>query len=293
MLDRLTECEEILCSQIIQLHDILRVVTNGQITPSVVSPNGINSVMDEITHKIPIDLQLGFESGFDIWHVYKYPVTTLILHDNEIHLIMKIPLTDRDISVSLIRVYDIPVPLPQNTTANSKLGIFAQYDLRASYMTISGGCIKKLTKSEYDDCIFAAGRFCTALTHMVAAEHTKSCLFALYSENDDNIQRYCSIQFSEKCLPYVKSLTELQWYIATRDRLELAITCPRKSYRQIILPPFSIFSLQQFCIGFSAQVKLFAPIKTLGSVDWKLKLIWCTGDPKLTTGFLIISVPML
>ena len=133
------------------------------------------------------------------------------------HLIMKIPLTDRDISVSLIRVYDKLVPLPQNTTANPKVGIFAQYYLRASYMAISGGYIKKLTKSEYDDCIFAAGRFCTALTHMVTAEHTESCLFALYSENDDNIQRYCSVKFSERCLPYVKSLTELQWYIATRE----------------------------------------------------------------------------
>ena len=139
-------------------------------------------------------------------------------------------------------------------------------------MAISGGYIKELTKSEYDDCIYAAGRFCTTLTHMVAAEHAESCLFALYSENDDNTQRYCSVKFSEKCLPYVKSLTELQWYIATRDRLELAITCPHKSYRQIISPPFSIFSLQEFCIGFSARVKLFTSVKTLGSVDQKLKM---------------------
>ena len=153
------------------------------------SPNEINSVMDEIAHKIPVDLQLGFESGLDIWHVYKYSVTRLILYDNQMHLIMKIPVTDRDISVSLIRVYDISVPLPHNTTANPKVGIFAQYNLRASYMAISGGYIKKLTKSEYDDCIFAAGRFSTALTHMVTAEHTESCLLALYSENDDNIQK--------------------------------------------------------------------------------------------------------
>ena len=236
------------------------------------SPNEIKSVMNEIAQKIPIDLQLGFESDFDIWHVYKYSVTTLILHGDEMHLIMKIPLTDRDISVSLVRVYDILVPLPENATTNPKVGIFAQYDLRATYMAISGGYIKELTKSEYDDCIYAAGRFCTTLTHMVAAEHAESCLFALYSGNDDNTQRYCSVKFLEKCLPYVKSLTELQWYIATRDRLELAITCPRKSYRQIISPPFSIFSLQEFCIGFSARVKLFTSIKALGSVDQKLKM---------------------
>ena len=69
--------------------------------------------MNEIAQKIPIDLQLGFENDFDIWHVYKYSLTTLILHDNEMHLIVKIPLTDRDISISLVRIYDIPVPLPE------------------------------------------------------------------------------------------------------------------------------------------------------------------------------------
>ena len=92
---------------------MLRVVTNGRKTPSVVSPNEIKSVMNEIAQKIPIDLQLGFESDFDIWHVYKYSVTMLILHDNEMHLIVKIPLADRDISISLVRIYDILVPLPE------------------------------------------------------------------------------------------------------------------------------------------------------------------------------------
>ena len=94
LLDRLTECEEIMCSQISQLHDILRVVTNGCITPSVASPKEIKSIMDEIAHKIPIDMQMGFESDFDICHVYEYSVTTLILHGNDIYLIMKIPLAD-------------------------------------------------------------------------------------------------------------------------------------------------------------------------------------------------------
>ena len=126
---------------------------------------------------------------------------------------------------------------------------------------------------------------------------TESCLFALYTEKDDNIQRYCSIKFSEKCLPYVKSLTELQWYIATRDKLELTITCPCKGYRQIISPPFSIFSLPRVLLRFwctsqtlPSHKKPYAQL--IGNLKF-LKLIWCPGDPKLTTGFLIISVPAL
>ena len=110
-------------------------------------------------------------------------------------------------------------------------------------MVVSGGYFKKLTKSEYDDCVFVAGRFCTTLTHLVAAECTESCLFSLYSEHDENIQKYCSIKFLEKQLPYVKSLTEMQWYIATKEQLELVVTCPCKSYRHIVLPPFCIFTL--------------------------------------------------
>ena len=64
---------------------------------------------------------------------------------------------------------------------------FHQYDLQTKYMAISGGYIKDLTKTEYDNCAYAAGCFCTALTHMVAVDHTESCLFALYIENDSNI----------------------------------------------------------------------------------------------------------
>ena len=48
LLDRLTKCEENLHSQIFQLDDVLGVVTNGRITTSVVSPNEIKSVMNEI-----------------------------------------------------------------------------------------------------------------------------------------------------------------------------------------------------------------------------------------------------
>ena len=153
----------------------------------------------------------------------------LILHDNEMHLIVKIPPADRDISISLVRIYDIPVPLPENATKNPKIGIFAQYDLGTTYMAILGGYIKKLTKSKFDDCVYAAGRFCTTLTHMIAAEHAGSCLFALYTKNEDSTPKYCSVKFMEKCLPYIKPLTDSQWYIATRDRLELAVTCPHKS----------------------------------------------------------------
>ena len=97
-------------------------------------------------------------------------------------------------------------------------------------MAISRGYVKELSKAEYDDCVYAAGRFCMALTHMVAVEYAESCLFALYAENDGDVHKFCSMQFLEKCLPYVKSLTDLQWYIATNDKLELAVTCPHKSY---------------------------------------------------------------
>ena len=101
----------------------------------------------------------------------------------------------------------------------------------------------------------------------------------------------------EKHLPYIKPLTDFQWYIATRDRLELVVTCPHKSYRQIIPPPFSIFSLQEFCIGFSAKVKLFAPMKALGLADQKLILFethWVSRRSNaLTIGFSITSVPVL
>ena len=76
--------------------------------------------------------------------------------------------------MSLVKSYDIPVPLTRNVTDNADKEIFAQYDLQTKHMAISGGYLKDLTKTEYDDCIYAAGCFCTALTHMVAIDHAES-----------------------------------------------------------------------------------------------------------------------
>ena len=235
LLDRLTECEMVFRSQITRLHEVFNVMIQGRITPTLVNPEDIMSVLDEIIKKIPVNLQLSFENNFNIWHVYKYSATTLILHEHEIHLVIKIPLADRDIPVSLIRAYDIPVPLSGNATDSTKRTIFTQYDLQTNYMAISGGYIKGLTKTEYDDCAYAAGHFCTALTHMVTIDHAESCLFALYEENNNNIRKFCSVRFSEKHLPYVQALTELQWYIATHDQLELAVTCPCRCYHKVLL----------------------------------------------------------
>ena len=181
LIDRLTECERIFHSQITQLHEVLRVVTHGRVAPVLISPEEIRLALNEIARKIPVDLQLSFENDFDIWHVYKYSIAILVLHEDEIHLIIKIPLADRDIPVSLIRAYGILIPLPGNVTVDSKTGIFAQYNLKTMHMAISRGYIKELSKAEYDDYVYAAGRFCMALTHMVAVEYAESCLFALYA----------------------------------------------------------------------------------------------------------------
>ena len=94
LLDRLTECEMVLRSQITRLHDVFSMMIQGRITPTLVSPEDIMSVLDEIIKKIPKHLQLSFENDFNIWHVYKYSVTTVILHEHEIHLVIKVSLAD-------------------------------------------------------------------------------------------------------------------------------------------------------------------------------------------------------
>ena len=78
------------------------------------------SVLNKIPNSILIDMQLAFEEDFDIWHVYKYSIVTLLLEN---HLIMEIPITDWDMTIKLLWVYDIPVPVSDNDTASAEIGI--------------------------------------------------------------------------------------------------------------------------------------------------------------------------
>ena len=53
LLDRLTECEMVFCSQITRLHEVFNVMVQGRITPTLVNPEDIMSVLDEIIKKMP------------------------------------------------------------------------------------------------------------------------------------------------------------------------------------------------------------------------------------------------
>ena len=57
-------------------------------TPVLISPEEIRLALNEIARKIPADLQLSLENNFNIWHVYKYSIAILVLHNDEIHLII-------------------------------------------------------------------------------------------------------------------------------------------------------------------------------------------------------------
>ena len=184
---------------------ILWVVTNGHLTPSIVDPKEMKSVLNKILNSIPIDMQLGFEENFDIWHVYTYSIATLLMQNDEIHLIMEISITDWDLTIKLIQVYDIPVPVSDNDNAHAEVGMFVQDDLSSNYLAVAWSDFRSLSKTDYEDGTFGAGRFCLELTHMVNADHSDSCIFALYTENYAIITKQCSVKFVEKHLPYVRS----------------------------------------------------------------------------------------
>ena len=44
------------------MHEVLRVVTHGRVTPVLISPEDIRLALNEIARKIPVDLQLSFEN---------------------------------------------------------------------------------------------------------------------------------------------------------------------------------------------------------------------------------------
>ena len=67
--------------------------------------------------------------------------------------------------------------------------------------------------------------------------------------------------------PIAKQLTTNdQFYVATEKKIESAIICPKRSYRQVIKPPFQIIKLEEFCKGFS-QIQIFSSPTVFGSTE--------------------------
>ena len=115
----------------------------------------------KIQKQLPPLIHLPEDPTENIWHYYKYLTVTTVSHDDNLILLLKIPLVDSDSLMILYRVYNLPI-------FNHHIGKSLMYNLEAKNFAITKDYkyITTLTDSEFLKCtcgkwIFLQLTFCS------------------------------------------------------------------------------------------------------------------------------------
>ena len=155
--------------------------------------------------KLPNNLELPRNPSNDIWYFYKTLTCITYLEDNEIRIVLKIPLMNTKQKYEVYKVHNLPMPL-HHVSAESN-NYLVKYNLETEMLMASEDRTKfsLLSESTYQMCNGYHYEFCNPETAFYQTNINKFCVMALFMQNQSDIKTLCkqSVVLDQK-LPITK-----------------------------------------------------------------------------------------
>ena len=164
---------------------------------------------------------------------------------------MRIPLIDLDSSMTLFKVYNLPI-------FNHDIGKSLKYRLEGNNLAITKDqkYFAILPESNFIRYSLAAGHFCNIDNALYYANSSTWCLPGMYSKDDNLIKKYCSLEISNITGPTVNYLDRGSWAISVDKPTQMEIRCTAHTHVKTLNPPLFFITLQPACDAFSPEIKL-------------------------------------
>ena len=91
------------------IRSYLETHITGKLTSKIIDPAHLRQELVKIQKQLPPLIHLPEDPTENIWHYYRYLTVTTVSHDDNLILLLKIPLVDSDSLMTLYRVYNLPI----------------------------------------------------------------------------------------------------------------------------------------------------------------------------------------
>ena len=174
-----------------------------------------------------------------------------MIDENQLILMIKIPLVDIDSTMTLYKTYNLPIFHPDigKPLAYEPEGSNLAFTQDRNYVTI-------LTESEFIQCTLAQGDFCSLNTALYHIDYSKWCLVAMFLKDNDRINKYCTLTMTNITGPQAMYLDQGSWAISIEKSSQMQIRCPQVTQVKSLKSPITFITLQPAFSGFSPEVKL-------------------------------------
>ena len=239
------------------LFEYMRALASQELNPMIIPPD----ILKDVLHGIETDiksharLKLCEDPETNIWSYYGTIKLTPIVLEDCLMLILTVPLVDQSLQMNLYKVYNLPMLHPI-------LHVHAQYELEGSYLaTIMDGMFITLpTALDVKLCLMTNGHLCMFNQALYPMEQMNWCVYALFTNNEDLIERNCVLQTINRTTNLAYSLDGYLWAISALATEKLQLRCVMETHVLTIKPPLQIVDIGNGCKAYSASI--YIPAKS-------------------------------
>ena len=173
------------------LFKYMRALASQELNLMIIPPD----ILKNILHKIEDDiksqarLKLCEDPEMNIWSYYGTIKLTPIVLEDYLMLILTVPLVDRSLHMNLYKVHNLSMLHPT-------LHVHAQYEIEGSYFaTVKDGMFITLPAAlDVRLCLMTNGHLCMFNQTLYPMERTSWCIFALFINDKEQIEKKLSIK---------------------------------------------------------------------------------------------------
>ena len=212
-------------------------------------------ILKKILHKIEEDirsnsrLKLCEDPETNIWSYYGTVKLTPIVLDDYLMLILNISLVDQSLHINLYKVHNIPKLYPT-------LHVHAQYELEGSYLVtmMEGMFISLPITLDVKLCLITNGHLCIFNQALYPVDHTEWCIYALFINDKNGINRNCFLKTLNWTTNLAYSLNGYLWALNALATKKLQVRCIMETHVITIKPPLQIVDIGNGCEAYSASI---------------------------------------
>ncbi|XP_060575674.1 uncharacterized protein LOC132733092 [Ruditapes philippinarum] len=170
----------------------LNAVALSHLSPVLIEPSELSIILHEIKQQLPPMLKLPFTEEKDFWLYYRNLPCSGALIDNQIVIVLYIPVAEMYEQFDIYHMASLPLPI-NITEQKIESTMVADYKLHGVGLAINEQRTRFaiLNKDELSSCSVQGLPYCRFSSALYSVATTKKCPIHLFLHSKDKIKKYC------------------------------------------------------------------------------------------------------
>ena len=208
----------VLRNNVERIYRYLNVIASQEVNPVMIPPPPLRQLLAEVQEEMKSNprLMLPYDPQTEIYKFYEVMKITPIVVEDVLSMLLTIPLIDKSLQMNMYRVHNLPA-------LHTQLGVAAEYILEGDYL---------------------------------AVETVEWCVYALFIQDEERIQRDCSTNFKPRKANVAQSMGGYLWAVSSLVGEKMQVRCLTETHVEVIKPPLQVIHIGNGCEGYSPSIKI-------------------------------------